>query len=253
MFLGNLTDSVPLSWAKAGWAPRMHKKWLWVLDTHLVHRQVYNQVMLSNVAAGNYRGEQASGRTPRGSSAQPGASGTSPGREHTWAVPSSCTEFRHTHSGWTHGTQPCPWVSVHLCPTCAQRGDFKSKRPEAPARADAWLGLAWRQNSVTCLLHRHPDDIGGHDLDDVQLQDPPQECLQLVEALQEPQEQHCEAVDHQVPLVPQICKAGHMTVSGDLACIDGSLVPLICKAGHVHSCQWKPGLYGLFPQFLAHC
>ena len=87
----------------------------------------------------------------------------------------------------------------------------------------------------------------------MQLQDPPQERLQLVEALQEPQEQHGEAVDHQVPLVPQICKAGRATVSGGLACIDGSLVPLICKAGRVCSYEWKPGVYSSFPLFLAHC
>ena len=32
--------------------------------------------------------------------------------------------------------------SVRLCPTRAQRGDLKSKQPEAPAGADVWLGLA---------------------------------------------------------------------------------------------------------------
>lgn len=44
----------------------------------------------------------------------------------------------------------------------------------------------------------------------MKLQDPPQERLQLVEALQELQEQHREAVYHQVPLVPQICRAGNV-------------------------------------------
>ena len=33
-------------------------------------------------------------------------------------------------------------IHVRLCPTRAQRGDFKSKRPKAPAGADVWLGLA---------------------------------------------------------------------------------------------------------------
>ena len=109
-------------------------------------------------------------------------------------------------------------------------GDLKSEWPGAPAGADTWLGLAWRQNGNTCLLHGHPDDVGVHDPDDVQLQYPPQERLQLVEALQEQQRQHCEVVGHQVPIVPQIC-----------------------KAGRVCSCEWKPGLYRLLPQFLAHC
>lgn len=45
------------------------------------------------------------------------------------------------------------------------------------------------------------DNVAGHNLDDVDLQQPPDEELQFVEVLQELEEEHGEAVDHQVPFV----------------------------------------------------
>lgn len=54
------------------------------------------------------------------------------------------------------------------------------------------------------LLDGDEDDVAGHDLDDVDLQEPPDEQLQLVKILQELEKEDGQAVDHQVPLVLQV-------------------------------------------------
>lgn len=54
------------------------------------------------------------------------------------------------------------------------------------------------------LFNGDQDNVAGHDLDDVDFQQPPDEELQFVEILQELEEEHSEAVDHQVPFVLQI-------------------------------------------------
>lgn len=54
------------------------------------------------------------------------------------------------------------------------------------------------------LLDGDQDDVAGHDLDDVDLQQPPDEELQLVEVLQELEEEHRQPVHHQVPFVLQV-------------------------------------------------
>lgn len=54
------------------------------------------------------------------------------------------------------------------------------------------------------LLDGDQDDVAGHDLDDVDLQEPPDEQLQLVKILQELEKEDGQAVDHQVPLVLQV-------------------------------------------------
>jgi len=56
----------------------------------------------------------------------------------------------------------------------------------------------------TYLLDGDHDDVAGHDLDDVDLQQPPDEDLQLVEVLQELKEEHRQPVHHQVPFVLQV-------------------------------------------------
>lgn len=40
------------------------------------------------------------------------------------------------------------------------------------------------------LSNRHQDNVGGHNLDDVDLKQPPDEKLQFMEVLQKLQEQH---------------------------------------------------------------
>lgn len=54
------------------------------------------------------------------------------------------------------------------------------------------------------LFDRQQDDVGGDDLDDVHLEEPPDEELQLVEILQELEEQDREPVHHQVPFIPEV-------------------------------------------------
>lgn len=54
------------------------------------------------------------------------------------------------------------------------------------------------------LFNGDQDNVAGHNLDDVDFQQPPDEELQFVEILQELEKEHSEAVDHQVPLVLQI-------------------------------------------------
>ena len=58
------------------------------------------------------------------------------------------------------------------------------------------------------LFDGDQDDVAGHNLDDVDLQEPPDEELQLVEVLQELEEQHREPVHHQVPFVLQVWSSG---------------------------------------------
>ncbi len=53
-------------------------------------------------------------------------------------------------------------------------------------------------------LNRQQDDVSGHDLDDVHLQEPPDEELQLMEVLQELEEQDREPVHHQVPFILRV-------------------------------------------------
>lgn len=73
-----------------------------------------------------------------------------------------------------------------------------------PDTAVPLYSRCWHAATVgvfTCLFHCDPDDVRGHDFDDVQLQQPPHKDLHLMKVLQEFQKEHCEAVDHQVPLV----------------------------------------------------
>lgn len=58
--------------------------------------------------------------------------------------------------------------------------------------------------SLSYLFHRDQDDVAGHYLDNVDLQQPPDEQLQFVEILQELEKEHRQAVDHQVPFILQI-------------------------------------------------
>lgn len=58
--------------------------------------------------------------------------------------------------------------------------------------------------SLSYLFNRDQDDVAGHDLDDVDLQQPPDEQLQFVEILQELKEEHGQTVDHQVPFILQV-------------------------------------------------
>lgn len=57
---------------------------------------------------------------------------------------------------------------------------------------------------LSYLFHRDKDDIARHYLDDVDLQEPPDEELQFVKILQELQKEDGQAVDHQVPLILQV-------------------------------------------------
>lgn len=54
------------------------------------------------------------------------------------------------------------------------------------------------------LFNGEQDNVAGHNLDDVDFQQPPDEELQFVEILQELEKEHGEAVHHQVPFVLQI-------------------------------------------------
>ncbi len=56
---------------------------------------------------------------------------------------------------------------------------------------------------VPHLFDWDPDDVGRDDLDDVKLQQPPDEELQLLHVLQELQEQHRQTLHHQMPLTLQ--------------------------------------------------
>lgn len=49
------------------------------------------------------------------------------------------------------------------------------------------------------LLHTDPDDVGGHQLNNVKFQQPPEEVLKSLQGEEEAQEQHGEAVHHQPP------------------------------------------------------
>lgn len=60
------------------------------------------------------------------------------------------------------------------------------------------------EHQPSYLFHRDKDDIARHYLDDVDLQEPPDEELQLVKILQELQKEDGQAVDHQVPLILQV-------------------------------------------------
>lgn len=62
--------------------------------------------------------------------------------------------------------------------------------------------------SLSYLFNRDQDDVAGHDLDDVDLQQPPDEQLQFVEILQELKEEHGQTVDHQVPFILQVWRRG---------------------------------------------
>lgn len=55
------------------------------------------------------------------------------------------------------------------------------------------------------LFNGEKDNVAGHNLDNVDFQQPPDEQLQFVEILQELEKEHREAVHHQVPFVLQIC------------------------------------------------
>lgn len=59
--------------------------------------------------------------------------------------------------------------------------------------------------SLAHLFDRDPDDIGRDDLDNVKLQQPPDEDLQLLHIIQELQEKHREAFNHQMPFTLQLC------------------------------------------------
>lgn len=59
-------------------------------------------------------------------------------------------------------------------------------------------------HKLSYLFDRDQDNVARHNLDDVDLQQPPDEELQFVEILQELEEEHGQTVDHQVPLVLQI-------------------------------------------------
>lgn len=62
------------------------------------------------------------------------------------------------------------------------------------------------QKSGRCfnLFDGQQDDVGGDDLDDVHLEQPPDEELQLMEVLQELEEQDREPVQHQVPFILEV-------------------------------------------------
>ena len=64
-------------------------------------------------------------------------------------------------------------------------------------------------SSYAYLFDGDHDDVAGNDLDDVDLQQPPDEKLQLVEVLEELEEQHRETVHHQVPFVLQVWSREH--------------------------------------------
>jgi len=57
---------------------------------------------------------------------------------------------------------------------------------------------------LSYLFDRDHDNVAGHDLDDVDLQYPPDEQLQFVEIIKELEEEHRQTVDHQVPFVLHI-------------------------------------------------
>ena len=61
-----------------------------------------------------------------------------------------------------------------------------------------------RLNRSAHLFDGDPEDVRGDNLDDVELQEPPDGQLQLLEVLQELEEEHREAVHHQIPLTPQV-------------------------------------------------
>lgn len=67
-----------------------------------------------------------------------------------------------------------------------------------------WSDRVVASSGFSYLFNGDQDDVAGHDLDDVDFQQPPDEELQLVEILQELEEEHGEAVDHQVPFVLQV-------------------------------------------------
>ena len=54
------------------------------------------------------------------------------------------------------------------------------------------------------LFDRDPDDVRRHNFNDVELQEPPDEELELMDILQELQKEHGQAVHNQMPLIPQI-------------------------------------------------
>lgn len=77
-----------------------------------------------------------------------------------------------------------------LEPRCSNvMGITLKKKPWTVGKGKWWptvalFGLTIQQ-TCTCLFHRNPDNVRWNDFDDMQLQNPPHEHLQLVKILQE--------------------------------------------------------------------